>query len=177
MAGDGDPNGQYMSRASDTFCSELERTLPLLLPYALSLTRDRDHADDLLQDCAERALSNWERFEPGTNLRAWLAKMMRNLHLNARRRETRAPFEPNADIADCPDPRTVEDHSLTWDILRAGIDKLSVQYREIVLLSIFDDLIYEELSAVLSVPVGTVRSRLSRGRTQMALALKTGADA
>jgi RNA polymerase sigma-70 factor (ECF subfamily) len=134
------------------------------------LLRDQVSADDLVQDSLERALSRQNLFQPGTNLRAWLFTIMHNLHVNSVIKARRAP--PSGSIDDVADSHRTAvapsqgDHLVLRDLERA-LDTLSVDQRSVVVLVGVEGLTYAETAAVLDVPVGTVMSRLARGRNRL----------
>jgi len=151
-----------------TFNTLLEEQIPRLRRYARALTRNPERTDDLVQDTLERAIVKEHRWQPGTNLRAWLFTLMHNQHVNTVRRNVR-------------DGQTVEITSMSNGLtattdptasrqlheLERALAQLSVDQREAILLVGLEGLSYEDAAAILSVPVGTVRSRLSRGVDQL----------
>ena len=146
----------------------LEEQIPRLRRYARALTRNAPIADDLVQDCLVRAVAKQHLWQPGTDLRAWLFTILHNQHVNYVRRSSREgvsveveevtqllPMEPNA----MP--------SLELRDLRVALAKLAIEQREVILLVGLEGMDYEGTAKVLNVPIGTVRSRLSRGRTEL----------
>jgi len=146
----------------------LEEQIPGLRRYARALTRNAPIADDLIQECLMRAVAKQHLWEPGTDLRAWLFTILHNQHVNFVRKannkgvsvevEQVAPFlpvEPNA----LP--------SLELRDLRAALAKLPIEQREAILLVGLEGMDYEGTAKVLNVPIGTVRSRISRGRAEL----------
>jgi RNA polymerase sigma-70 factor (ECF subfamily) len=131
------------------------------------LVRDLREAEDLVQEVYLEALKSFRRFEPGTNCRAWLFKIMfHRLHHLRRRwlktsREEAFASQAEADdvMASPPVPQEIRDE----DIL-AALDKVPLAFREIVLMADVEEFSYKEIAAVLKIPLGTVMSRLSRGR-------------
>lgn len=151
----------------------IEAEIPALRRYARYLTRDVDDADDLVQDCLARALNNLEKWQQGTNLRAWLFVILRNLYINDLRRSKRwtAVSETSLEyLGGGVSGNQEARHELRQ--LQKAFDGLSFEHREILCLVTIDGFGYEEASQILSVPVGTVRSRLSRARAN----LKASAD-
>jgi RNA polymerase sigma-70 factor (ECF subfamily) len=146
------------------FARLLEVEIPRLRRYARALTRDVTRADDLVQSCLIRALAKQHLWQPGTDLRAWLFTIMHNQHVNDVRRGIR---EGNTvELSEAPQ-LTVESNaidSLQLRDLERALAKLAVEQREVILLVGLEGLAYEEVATLLGVPVGTVRSRLSRGR-------------
>jgi RNA polymerase sigma-70 factor, ECF subfamily len=144
------------------FARLLEEQIPRLRRYARALTRDVNRADDLMRAVAKQHL--WER---GTNLRAWLFTILHNQHVNEVRRSVR---EGNTvELEEAPQ-LTVPGNaiaSLELRDLERAIGKLPSEQRQVILLVGLEGMAYEEVATVLNVPVGTVRSRLSRGRDQL----------
>lgn len=146
----------------------LEPHIPSLRRYAFALTRDHAAADDLVQDCLERAISRWILHRTGTDLRAWLFTILHNLFISARRSERRRPLHTALDDeteAASSVPATQDSQWLGRDIL-SQLAALSEDHRSVLLLVGVEGLAYGDVAAVLGVPVGTVMSRLSRAREQ-----------
>lgn len=139
--------------------------IPRLRRYARALTRNRDSADDLVQDSLQQALRKRELWQPGTNLRAWLFTIMHNIFVSGVRRESIAPQvggDPEGvGLAVAP---ANQDASIYLQEVERGIQALPAEQREAVLLVALEGLSYEEVGRILGIPVGTVRSRLSRAR-------------
>lgn len=153
-----------------TFADDILAEIPRLRRYAFVLLRDQVAADDLVQDSLERALSRQNLFQPGTNLRAWLFTIMHNLHVNAVIKARRAPPAGTTDdIAESHRSAVSPsqgDHLMLRDLERA-LGSLSEDQRTVVLLVGLEGLSYAETASVLEVPVGTVMSRLARGRSRL----------
>ncbi len=153
-----------------TFSDDILAEIPRLRRYAYVLLRDQVSADDLVQDSLERALSRQNLFQPGTNLRAWLFTIMHNLHVNAVIRARRAPPAGTTDdVAESHRSAVAPsqgDHLMLRDLERA-LGTLSEEQRCVVLLVGVEGLTYTETADVLEVPVGTVMSRLARGRNRL----------
>ncbi len=149
--------------------------IPHLRRYALALLGDRDRANDLVQDCLERGLSRWHLWRPG-NLRAWLFTIMHNLNANARRRAARTPAALPLEVAELvvPVPPTQED-ALNLAALARALAALPEEQRAVVLLVGLEGFAYAEAATILGVPIGTVMSRLHRGREQLRRQLAGGA--
>lgn len=144
--------------------------IPRLRRYARALIRgDHSRADDLVQDCLERAWSRWHLWRRGSDLRAWLFTIMHNLYVNDLRRYREGPsfvsLDNEHDNIAMDGTRTEE--TLVLDDLHAAIGTLAPEQREVILLVSLEGLRYEEVAKVLAIPVGTVMSRLSRGRRQL----------
>ena len=146
------------------FGRELGLLIPRLRRYARALTRDGNRADDLVQECLVRALAKRHLFQPGTDLRAWLFTLLHNQHVNEIRRA--APLGNVAGVDELA-PVPVEGNaipSVELKDLERAIAKLPIEQRQAVLLVGLEGMPYDEVASVLNVPIGTVRSRLSRGR-------------
>lgn len=142
--------------------------IPRLRRYARLLVRDLAYADDLVQECLVRAVSKLHTYTPGTNLRAWLFVILRNVLINDYNRGQRGPS-----FTEIPDTHASlavsggqEQHLMLKEV-RDALDRLPEEQREIILLVPVGGLAYEEVAHVLDVPIGTVRSRLSRARTAL----------
>src|SRR5271163_4168045 len=147
------------------FHRRLEEEIPRLRRYARALTRNVPRADDLLQETLARALRKEHLWQPGTDLRAWLFTIMHNQNVNEIRHAMRNGGV--VDIGDCSailiattDPRA----SRRLRELDHALGQLPEEQREVILLVGLEGMSYEEAAAILYVPVGTIRSRLSRGR-------------
>jgi RNA polymerase sigma-70 factor, ECF subfamily len=152
---------------ADTLRS-IEGEIARLRRYARALTRDTVAADDLVQDCLTRALDKLHLWQEGTDLRAWLFTILHNQYVNHVRRAVRegavvglSETEPLLTRAPHQGKR------LELRDLERAIAKLPEEQRAVILLVGLEGMRYEEVAAVLDVPVGTVRSRLSRGRAAL----------
>jgi RNA polymerase sigma-70 factor (ECF subfamily) len=155
---------------------QIEQEIPRLRRYARYLRREPDHADDLVQECLSRAIAKIDTWQPGTNLRAWLFVILRNCHINEIRREQRVVSLDDDAPASEPTlavPGSQETRVALAEVRRAYLS-LSEEHREVLLLVAIEGLQYEEASAILEVPLGTVRSRLSRARQALRQALDAG---
>lgn len=136
--------------------------IPALRRYARLLTGDATRADDLVQDTLERACRKWSLWRPGTTLRPWLLSIMHNLHLNQRRDwhldDGHAPLD---DLPERADPASSAGERL--DLERA-LAALPTGQRAVMLLVAVEEYTYAEAAGILGVPIGTVMSRLHRGR-------------
>jgi RNA polymerase sigma-70 factor, ECF subfamily len=147
------------------FHSHLEEQIPRLRRYARALTRDVNRADDLVQDTLVRALAKQHLWQEGTNLRAWLFTLMHNQHVNDVRRSNREGG--NVDVDDMSSvlvANTDPTASRQLRELERALNRLPLEQRESILLVGLEGLRYDEAAVILGVPIGTVRSRLSRGR-------------
>jgi RNA polymerase sigma-70 factor, ECF subfamily len=146
----------------------LEEQIPRLRRYARALTRDFIRADDLVQDTLVRALAKQHLWQEGTNLRAWLFTLMHNQHVNDVRRANREGG--NVDVEDMASvlvANTDPTASRQLRELERALARLPLEQRESILLVGLEGMRYDEAAAVLGVPIGTVRSRLSRGRESL----------
>jgi RNA polymerase sigma-70 factor, ECF subfamily len=157
----------------DTY-REIEAEIPRLRRYARALTRDLAAADDLVQDCLARALGKLHLWQQGTDLRAWLFTILHNQYVNYVRRAVREGAAVGLNESEPLLMRAPhQGRRLELRDLERAIAKLPEEQRAVILLVGLEGMRYEEVAAVLGVPVGTVRSRLSRGRE--ALRRLTGA--
>jgi RNA polymerase sigma-70 factor (ECF subfamily) len=147
------------------FHSRLEEQIPRLRRYARSLTRDVNRADDLVQDTLVRALAKQHLWQVGTNLRAWLFTLMHNQHVNDVRRSNREGGNIDVDdMASVLVANTDPTSSRQLHELERALNRLPLEQRESILLVGLEGLRYDEAASILGVPIGSVRSRLSRGR-------------
>jgi RNA polymerase sigma-70 factor (ECF subfamily) len=133
---------------------------------AMWFERNRDEAEDLVQDTMRQALESFHRFTPGTNCRAWLMSILHHVRSNKRRAKARSPLVPDADDAissTVPFVPPVPEH-LTDEELLGALRRIPQQYQEVIVLSDVEELPYKEIAKALSIPIGTVMSRLHRGR-------------
>ncbi|HZD89148.1 MAG TPA: sigma-70 family RNA polymerase sigma factor [Pseudolabrys sp.] len=147
------------------FNGRLEEQLPRLRRYARALTRDKQRADDLVQDTVVRALAKQHLWQEGTNLRAWLFTLMHNQYVNDVRRAGREGG--NVDVAEMASvlaATTDPTAARRLHEMEEGLAQLPLEQREAILLIALEGMRYDEAASVLGVPIGTVRSRLSRGR-------------
>jgi RNA polymerase sigma-70 factor (ECF subfamily) len=153
---------------SGDFGALLQTEIPRLRRYARALTRDASRADDLVQSCLVRALAKSHLWQPGTDLRAWLFTILHNQYVNdvrrAMREGTTIPVEDAAPTLTVP---STQGASLRLRDLDRALARLPEEQRQILLLVGLEGMRYEEVATVLNVPVGTVRSRLSRGRDML----------
>ena len=153
-----------------SFDDQLASLLPRLRRFAHSLARDSADADDLTQATIERALKSRDQWQPGTRLDSWAYRIMRNLWIDTARARSRksareAPEEEGLNIGD--DPREAMDASLDLKRVMAAMARLPDEQREVVALILVEGFGYREVSEMLSLPIGTVSSRLVRGRTAL----------
>lgn len=150
--------------------------MDVLYNYALRLTANADDASDLLQETFLKAYRFWDKFEQGTNLRAWLFRIMKNTYINLYRKEVKEPDK--VDYAEIESyynnirDESTDDNDLQQKIfgqlldddISKALELLPEEFRTVVILCDIEGLAYEEIAEFLQIPVGTVRSRLHRGR-------------
>ncbi|MBC8102490.1 MAG: sigma-70 family RNA polymerase sigma factor [Cytophagales bacterium] len=154
---------------------------------AYSMTKNAGDADDLVQDTYLRAFQFFDQFQGGTNARAWLFRIMTNLYINNYRRRMREPERVSYDemedfflynrLSDAqgsgsggsPEAEVVQ--RVQIDAIREAVNRLPEEYRATVILADLNEFSYQEISDMLEIPIGTVRSRLSRGRRLVQKAL------
>ncbi|MGI3168911.1 sigma-70 family RNA polymerase sigma factor [Pseudooceanicola sp. C21-150M6] len=148
------------------FKDQLQACLPDLWRFAFALTRDRDAADDLVQDCLERALKKQHLRAPGRALRPWLMTMLRNIHRNDRRRPVLRGADLAEDIADPAGPDRAEDR-LELSRLIDRVARLPEDQRVPLLFVVVGGMSYAETAEALDIPLGTVMSRIARARAAL----------
>ena len=153
--------------------SLLEPLIPALRRYAYALLRDHDAADDLVQDTLERALSRWSLRRHDGDLRAWLFAIQRNLYVSALRQGRRRGVLVELDDATMPATGAQQDAGLEVRDILTTLDQLPEEQKSLLLLVGVEDLSYDDAAKVMGVPVGTVMSRLARGRQKMRALLET----
>jgi RNA polymerase sigma-70 factor (ECF subfamily) len=147
------------------FNSKLEAEIPRLRRYARALTRDTTAADDLVQDCMVRGFAKQHLWMEGTDLRAWLFTIMHNQYVNAVRRGVREGLSVSpSDTEPSLRRAATQDKGLELRDLDRAMAQLPKEQRSIILLVGLEGMSYEAVAEVMGIPVGTVRSRLSRGR-------------
>jgi RNA polymerase sigma factor (sigma-70 family) len=149
--------------------SRIEDCIPALRRYASALLRNRQDADDLVHDCLVRALDKLHTRRDDADLRAWLFAIMHNLFVSQRRRAKARPDTEALEeerVASRSASSEPED-KLRWKELVRVLNNLPEDQRAVVLLVSVEDLSYAEAARVLGVPIGTVMSRLARGRERL----------
>jgi RNA polymerase sigma-70 factor, ECF subfamily len=147
-----------------------------LYSYALVLSRNRTEAEDLVQETCLRAIRAMERLRPDSNVKSWLFTILRNIWFNQLRQWRTAPeiveldldgTAPNNAIDTTKDPYATYVSNIEQEQVRAAIQQLSDEFREIILLREYEELSYQEIATVLKCPPGTVMSRLARARSKL----------
>lgn len=159
-----------MDQPVEAFATRAMQYIPRLRRYARALTGDNSAADDLVQDALERALLKQSLWREGTDLRAWLFTVMHNIFINQVRSAAANRLVPIDDVAadavaDTLPPQATD--RLEIRDLDAALQSLPEEQRAVVLLVGLEQMTYEEAARVLEVPIGTVMSRLSRGRERL----------
>ena len=179
-----DPEDELATR----FEAEVIPLLDTLYAGALRMARNPDDASDLVQETVERAFKGFKSYTPGTNLRAWLFRIMTNAYINDFRKKNREPEKVSVDAYEkldefhlfnrlsseapaAPDPVRDVIGRLTNEDFRAALDALPEEYRTAIVLYDLQGLSYDDVAKALDIPIGTVRSRLARGRRQLQGAL------
>ena len=151
-----------------------ELAMPLfdsLYNFARWIAHDSDDAEDLVQETYLKALRSFASFQPGTNFRAWIFQILRNTFLSSRTKferrmtDTLDSEEDGPELAvDIETPETILMNRSNSQLVQRAIDDLPVHYRETLLLCEVEEMSYQEIAEILSIPIGTVMSRLARAR-------------
>ena len=165
-----------VKKKQSEFEAEALPHMDVLYNFALRTTGNQDDARDLLQETYLKAYRFWEKYEKGTNIRAWLFRIMKNSYINRYRKETKEPdkvdYEEienfyNLIRAESTDPNDLQEKlfgNLLGDEVSNALESLPDDFRTVVILSDIEGLTYEEIAEFVECPIGTVRSRLHRGR-------------
>jgi len=164
----------YLARLDAQPDSFEELAMPLfdrLYNFAHWLTRNRDEAEDLVQETYVKALKGFSSFRLGTNFRAWMFRILRNTFLTSRtglKATVTLSLDSEEDgpelLLEGNTPETVLMEYSNRQLMQSAIDELPVYFREVLLLSDVEEMSYQEIAETLSIPIGTVMSRLSRAR-------------
>jgi RNA polymerase sigma-70 factor (ECF subfamily) len=170
-----------MTAADDAAADPRDRlagAIPRLRAFAISLTRDVSRADDLVQETILKAWSNMEKFDPATNLDAWLFTILRNTFYSSLRKTRREVPDVDGAHAAQLSERPAHDARLAFKDFQAAFDALSPEHREVLILVGASGFTCEEAAEMMGVAVGTVKSRTSRARKRLAelLHLEDGED-
>ena len=158
---------------------ELPEHLAALRAFAISLTRNVAGADDLVQDTIVKAWTNMDKFQTGSNLRAWLFTILRNTFYSDRRKHRREVPDPEGIHAGSLFEKPEHDGRLAYTDFRKSFDQLSAEHREVLILVGAMGYSYDEAAAMMGVASGTVKSRANRARARLCdlMGLKPGEDA
>ena len=180
------PETELDQEAKARFAEEAMPLLDQLYSGALRMTRNPQDAEDLVQETYLKAYKNFDSFTPGTNLKAWLYRIMTNTYINSYRKKQRRPLETSADEVTDYQLYSSSSHDSTGlesaevEALKAmpnsriseALNALNEDYRMVVYYADVEGLAYKEIAEVLDIPMGTVMSRLHRGRKQLRGMLK-----
>jgi RNA polymerase sigma-70 factor, ECF subfamily len=175
------PSDRADPDAGDGFAAEALSYIDSLYGTALRLTRRPADADDLVQDTYLKAFRAADQFERGTNLKAWLFTILHNTFRNSRRHDVRSPIDVDSETVERAADVMAQDQTpeqlLTRDLLdadlQAAVDALPDSFRQAVWLRDVEEFSYAEIASILGVPIGTVMSRISRGRRMLFEKLST----
>lgn len=176
----GDSKGVVSDTDREGFEAQMLPHLDALYRTAYSMTKNAGDAEDLVQDTYLRAFQFFHQFQGGTNARAWLFRILTNLYINNYRKKVREPERTSYDdmedfflynrLSDSQQsghavsPEQLVVQQVQIEAIKDAIEKLPEEYRETVVLADLNEFSYQEISEILDIPIGTVRSRLSRGR-------------
>lgn len=157
---------RHDDRVWASFEAEVFPHLEGLFGFAMWLEQDRDKAEDLVQETMTEALQSFHRFRTGTNCRAWLISILRHIRSNRQRASTRLSLvsDPGDRIAETVPFVPPVPQQLTDEEVLAALRRIPLQYQEVIVLCDVEEMTYKEIADALGVPVGTVMSRLHRGR-------------
>src|SRR5438874_8114654 len=167
-----DPSEAGSTADEEAFAREALSYVDSLYGTALRLTRRPADAEDLVQDTYLKAFRSAAQFQRGTNLKAWLFTILHNTYRNLRRHDGRSPVEVDSEIVERsagddrvnPSPEEILSRGTLDADLKAALDALPDAFRQAVWLRDVEELSYAEMAKVLDIPIGTVMSRISRGR-------------
>jgi RNA polymerase sigma-70 factor (ECF subfamily) len=153
--------------APASFKTELIELLPSLRAFARSLAHNPAQADDLVQDTLVKALANVDRFEPGTNLRAWLFTILRNHYYSQLRKAKREVEDAEGKYAARIAVRPEQDGSVDLEDFKVAFAQLAPDHREVLTLVGASGCSYEEAAQICGCAVGTIKSRVNRARKKL----------
>ena len=156
-----------MTHVPQGFKSELIELLPSLRAFARSLAHNVAQADDLVQDTLVKALANVERFEPGTNLRAWLFTILRNHYYSQLRKSKREVEDAEGSYAGRIAVRPEQDGNVDLEDFKVAFAQLAPDHREVLTLVGASGCSYEEAAQICGCAVGTIKSRVNRARRKL----------
>ena len=167
-----------------SFEAEALQHMEALYRTALRMTKNESNAEDLVQEAYVKAYRFWDRFEPGSNCRAWLFKIMTNIFINEYRSKTRSPMSVNVDELDdnfiygqlavdqtTRNPEQELFSRIFDDDIKKAIESLPDDFRLVVVLAFLEGFSYQEIADIMDLQLGTVKSRLHRGRKLLQKAL------
>ena len=148
--------------------NELVEHLPAMRAFAISLTRNSAIADDMVQDTVVKAWTNIDKFEVGTNMRAWLFTILRNTYYSSRRKANREVADVDGVFTESLAEKPAHDGHMQMTDFRKALNELAVEQREALLLVGASGFSYEEAAEMCGVAVGTIKSRTNRARAKIA---------
>lgn len=154
--------------SADLFKAELLEALPSVRAFALSISGNRDQADDLVQEAMVRAWANRDRYATGSNMRAWLFTILRNAHFSNIRKHKREVEDPEGRFAKRLAGPPEQDSHLAFADLASAFKLLSDDQREALVLVAAEGFSYEETAEITGCAIGTIKSRVNRGRARLA---------
>ncbi|WP_375545439.1 sigma-70 family RNA polymerase sigma factor [Corynebacterium sanguinis] len=172
------------------FTEEAMPLLDQLYAGALRMTRNPQDAEDLVQETYLKAFNAFDSYKPGTNLKAWLYRIMTNSYINTYRKKQRRPLETSTEDMTDHQLYTTSSHDSTGlesaevaalkvmpnSRISEAFDELNEDYRMVVYMADVEEMAYKEIAEALDIPLGTVMSRLHRGRKQLRVLLKDVAN-
>ena len=161
-------NDPLAASQTPQFRADLVGIIPHLRAFARSLTRNREQADDLVHDAVVRALSAANQFRPGTNFKAWMFTILRNLYYNEGRKDRARCVSLDGLTIEVESTPATQEASLEFRDFRRAYWQLSDAHREVLILVGASGLSYEEAAQVCNCAVGTIKSRISRARHELA---------
>ncbi|MEQ9240756.1 RNA polymerase sigma factor [Roseovarius indicus] len=147
---------------------ELIEHLPAMRAFAFSLSHNASSADDLVQDAVVKAWDNFDKFQPGTNLRAWLFTILRNTYYSQHRKRRREVEDPEGMMAASMSQKPDHDGRLAMTDFREAFAQLTAEQREVLVLVGAEGFSYEEAADMCNCAVGTIKSRANRARKRLA---------
>jgi RNA polymerase sigma-70 factor (ECF subfamily) len=163
-----------MSAPSPALREALIQSIPSLRAFAISLCRDRNEADDLVQETLIRAWNNLGDFQEGTNFKAWLFTILRNNFYNSLRKlKHQTEYAKSMDSSSFIEPASQEKKLEFKDVIR-GLGALPPDQREALILVTVENMSYEEVALICGCPIGTVKSRVNRARARLEAQMEGG---
>lgn len=175
-------------KKQEDFRSEMIPHLDALYNFAIRLTTDPTEAEDLVQDTIVKAYRFFNSYEKGTNAKAWLFRILKNSYINNYRKKSKQPHQVDYDEvssfyetvrseqSDTTDMEDIMYRDMLDDQVTRALQRLPEDFRTVVLLCDVEGFTYEEIANMLDVPIGTIRSRLHRGRNLLRAELTDYAD-
>jgi len=163
--------------SEDIWRDEVVAMIPALRAFAWSLSRNGSDADDLVQDTLIKAWSNREKYEQGTNLRAWLFTILRNTYYTSITRRRREVRDETGEYASTLKSPPTQDWNMAMHALEAALDRLPDEHREALVLVGAAGLSYEEAAQICGCALGTIKSRVNRARARLLRIMEADAPA